>query len=67
MEKIKTAILSILTVVLLTVVVFSGAYEFGKRLNKDIEHKKEVDSLKIEQLKLEIELLKLQTTTDEQH
>lgn len=53
-------ITNVLLVVFLFFIIFSGAYQFGKNLNKDIQYKKEVDRLKMENLKLEIELKKLE-------
>ena len=52
---------SLLVVVLLLICV-SGMYQFGKNLNTAIQHKKEVDSLAMEKLRLEIELKKLEVS-----
>jgi hypothetical protein len=56
MEKLK----AFAFVALLGGIIFYGAYNFGKELNKDIQHKKEVDSLTMEKLKLEIELKRIE-------
>ncbi len=56
MKNIKT--IAVVTFFFGMIVYF--AYSFGKELNKDIQHKKEVDSLTMEKLKLEIELKKLE-------
>lgn len=59
-NRLTANIRNILLVAVLLLIIFSGAYQFGKNLNKDIQHKKEVDSLTIERLKLEIKLKKLE-------
>lgn len=40
--------------------IWYGAYSFGTNLKKDIEAKKELDSLTKEKLRLEIQLKKLE-------
>jgi hypothetical protein len=59
-NRLTANIGNVLLVAVLFLICFSGAYQFGKNLNKDIQHKKEVDSLTMERLKLEIELKKLE-------
>lgn len=59
-NRLTANIGNVLLVAVLLLITFSGAYQFGKNLNKDIHHKKEVDSLTMERLKLEIELKKLE-------
>lgn len=56
MKNIKG--IAVVTFMIGTLVWF--AYSFGKELNKDVQHKKEVDSLTMEKLKLEIQLKKIE-------
>jgi hypothetical protein len=58
--RIIDNILNTLAISILFFISFFGAYEFADKLNEDICHKKELDNLKKEQLKLDIELKKLE-------
>lgn len=51
---------NLLLVAVLLSSIFYGAYSFGTNLKKDIEAKKELDSLTKEKLRLEIQLKKLE-------
>jgi hypothetical protein len=59
-NRLTANISNILLIAVLLLIIFSGAYQFSKSLNEDIQHKEEIDSLTIERLKLEIELKKLE-------
>ena len=51
---------NVLLVAVLLLILFCGAYKFGKELNKDILYKREMIELEKEKLRLEIELKKLE-------
>lgn len=59
-NRLTANICNVLLVAVFLLILIGVAYKFGKELNKDIQHKKEVDSLTMERLKLEIELKKLE-------
>ena len=66
-NKLTANIGNVLLVTVLFMIVFSGAYQFGKNINKDMQQKKEVDSLTTERLKLEIELKRLELSRKNSH
>ena len=55
---------NVLLVAVLLLILFGGAYKFGKELNKDILYKKKMIELEKEKLRLEIELKKLELSKD---
>ena len=55
---------NVLLVAVLLLILFGGAYKFGKELNKDILYKKKMIEHEKEKLRLEIELKKLELSKD---